>query len=77
MPHVTIYKPDGEMLLSTDVKRVEHSEGGLVLFLEGEEAEAYGPKVTTNLPYFIGSKDQGYAIPILSGIEGLQHGVLV
>jgi hypothetical protein len=30
----------------------------LVLYLEGEEAEYYGPKVITTLPYFIGSKTQ-------------------
>jgi hypothetical protein len=58
MAHVTLYKPSGEIVLSVNVKRFEHQGAALVLYLEGEEAEYYGPSVTTTLPYFIGSKTQ-------------------
>jgi len=58
MEHATVYKPSGEILLSVNVKRYEHSGIALVLYLEGEEAEYYGPRVVTSLPYFIASKAQ-------------------
>jgi hypothetical protein len=56
--HVTLYKPSGEIVLSVDVKKYEQEGAALVLYLEGEKAEYYGPKVITTLPYFIGSKTQ-------------------
>jgi hypothetical protein len=41
------------------LEMVERFEGAaLVLYLEGEEAEYYGPNVITTLPYFFGSKTQ-------------------
>ena len=58
MPHVTLYMPNGEQLLSIDVKSFAHSGNALVLQLEGADAEEYGKTVTTTLPYFIGSKSQ-------------------
>jgi hypothetical protein len=58
MGHVTLYKPSREIVSSVNVKKHEREGAALVLYLEGEEAEYYGPKVITTLPYFIGSKTQ-------------------
>ena len=53
MPRVTLYKPNGETLLSTNAKRFEQTKGALILHLEGEHAEAYGATMITTLPYAI------------------------
>src|SRR5271155_2622964 len=53
MQRVTVYKPNGETLLSTTAKRFEQTKGALILHLEGEHAEAYGATIITTLPYAI------------------------
>src|SRR5271165_7459279 len=53
MPRVTVYKPNGETLLSTNAKRFEQTKGALVLHLEGDHAEIYGATMITTLPYAI------------------------
>jgi hypothetical protein len=53
MQRVTVYKPNGETLLSTTAKRFEQTKGALILHLEGEHAEAYGATMITTLPYAI------------------------
>jgi hypothetical protein len=37
MQRVTVYKPNGETLLSTTAKRFEQTKGALILHLEGEQ----------------------------------------
>jgi hypothetical protein len=53
MQRVTVYKPNGETLLSTTAKRFEQTKGALILHLEGEHAQAYGSTMITTLPYAI------------------------
>jgi hypothetical protein len=53
MPQVTVYKPNGEALLSTNAKKFEQTKGGLIIHLEGEHAKAYGSTMITTLPYVI------------------------
>lgn len=53
MPQVTVYKPNGETLLSTNAKKFEQTKGGLILHLEGDHAKAYGSMMITTLPYVI------------------------
>jgi hypothetical protein len=53
MPQVTVYKPNGEALLSTNAKKFEQTKGGLILHLEGEHAKVYGSTMITTLPYVI------------------------
>jgi hypothetical protein len=53
MPQVTVYKPNGEALLSTNAKKFEQTKGGLILHLEGEHAKVYGTTMITTLPYVI------------------------
>jgi hypothetical protein len=53
MQRVTVYKPNGETLLSTTAKRFEQTKGALILHLEGEHAAAYGATMITTLPYAI------------------------
>ena len=53
MQRVTVYKPNGEILLSTNAKRFEQTKGALVLHLEGEHAQVYGVTMITTLPYAI------------------------
>ncbi len=53
MQRVTVYKPNGETLLSTTAKRFEQTKGALILHLEGKHAEAYGATMITTLPYAI------------------------
>ena len=53
MPQVTVYKPNGETLLSTNAKKFEQTKGGLILHLEGEHAKVYGSTMITTLPYVI------------------------
>jgi hypothetical protein len=53
MPQVTVYKPNGEALLSTNAKKFEQTKGGLILHLEGEHAKTYGSTMITTLPYVI------------------------
>jgi hypothetical protein len=53
MPRVTVYKPNGETLLSTNAKKFEQTKGALILHLEGEHAEVYGATMITTLPYAI------------------------
>jgi hypothetical protein len=50
---VTVYKPNGETLLSTNAKKFEQTKGGLILHLEGEHAKVYGSTMITTLPYVI------------------------
>lgn len=53
MPQVTVYKPNGETLLSTNAKKFEQTKGGIILHLEGEHAKVYGTTMITTLPYVI------------------------
>ena len=53
MPQVTVYKPNGETLLSTNAKKFEQTKGGIILHLEGEHAKVYGSTMITSLPYVI------------------------
>jgi hypothetical protein len=53
MPQVTVYKPNGETLLSTNAKKFEQTKGGIILHLEGEHAKVYGSTMITTLPYVI------------------------
>jgi hypothetical protein len=53
MPQVTVYKPNGETLLSTNAKKFEQTKGGIILHLEGEHAKVYGATMITSLPYVI------------------------
>jgi hypothetical protein len=53
MPQVTVYKPNGETLLSTNAKKFEQTKGGIILHLEGEHARVYGTTMITTLPYVI------------------------
>jgi len=53
MPRVTLYKPNGETLLSTNAKRFEQTKGALILHLEGEHAAVYGATMITTLPFAI------------------------
>jgi len=57
MASVTIYKPNGDVLLHTNAKRVEHNGSILVVYVVDEMAESYGPTITTTLPYFVASKN--------------------
>jgi hypothetical protein len=54
MSLVTLYKPNGEVLLSTNVTTYNHGKNGeLILNLQGEDAKVYGSTAITTLPYFI------------------------
>jgi hypothetical protein len=53
MPQVTVYKPNGETLLSTNAKKFEQTKGALILHLEGKDAEAHGATWITTLPFVI------------------------
>jgi hypothetical protein len=59
MPQVTVYKPNGETLLSTNAKKFEQTKGYLILHLEGKDAEAHGNTWITTLPFVI---QCGYAL---------------
>jgi hypothetical protein len=58
MPHVTLYKPNGQLVISTDVKGYTRSNNVFEMALQGAAAEDYGATVETTSPYFIGSKSQ-------------------
>jgi hypothetical protein len=53
MPQVTVYKPNGEALLSTNAKKFEQTKGALILHLEGKDAETHGNTWITTLPFVI------------------------
>jgi hypothetical protein len=53
MPQVTVYKPNGETVLSTNAKRFEQTKGTLILHLEGKDAEVHGATWITTLPFLI------------------------
>jgi hypothetical protein len=67
MQRVTVYKPNGETLLSTNAKRFEQTKGTLILHLEGELAATYGSTMITTLPYAIQCGNRCDEIPSDAG----------